>query len=91
VPELFVALYEAWTEGDVERARGLQSSIARIAELLGRGNNHAAFKFAAARRGLPVGTTVREPLAPLDADGERGAEAALEVFERSGVGARQRD
>ena len=59
-PELFVALYDAMQEGDIEKARKVHKQIKAILLILGNGKI-PLFKNALELRGLPRSTT-RQPL-----------------------------
>lgn len=53
-PEPFVAVYKAFTEGDIKRAQELQRSCVAIVDILRRGANMAYFKAALSLRGIDV-------------------------------------
>jgi dihydrodipicolinate synthase/N-acetylneuraminate lyase len=61
VPELIVALYQAVTKGDLEKARVLQRKVNITREVLKDGTDLSLFKGVIAQRGNDVGT-VRKPL-----------------------------
>lgn len=66
-PEPFVAIYEAWLAGDLDKARHWQAVANNICELLRNGSNMAYFKAALAARGVPVGP-MRRPLMELSTE-----------------------
>ena len=61
VPELVVALADAASSGDLERARHLQQQLNAVRDVLEDGRDLSLFKGVLARRGLPVGD-VRAPM-----------------------------
>lgn len=63
-PEPFVAIYDAFRNGDLEQARRLQLAATAICETLKNGSNMAYFKAALAARGVEVGP-MRSPLQEL--------------------------
>ncbi len=81
VPELFVAVYEAFGRGDLAAARAAQARIDVVRRILKDGADLSLFKAVAARRGVPVGG-MRGPLleAPTSA-----VEAAVQALEAAGV------
>lgn len=65
-PEPFLALYQAFQAGDMEKARQAQQLINRLRIILKDGQNVAHFKEALALRGVGVGS-VRAPMRALSA------------------------
>lgn len=65
-PEPFLALYQAFQAGDMEKARQAQQLINRLRVILRDGQNVAHFKEALALRGVGVGG-VRAPMRALSA------------------------
>lgn len=66
VPDKAVALYEALSEGDAERAAALQGQLFEVGPLLaGSPTPHAMMKEALRLLGHPVSNQVKPPLPPL--------------------------
>jgi 4-hydroxy-tetrahydrodipicolinate synthase len=81
-PETFCALYDAFTAGDMERARSLQQLVNRIRTVLRDGITPAYFKAGLAMRGVPAGY-VRPPMQELTSEQKRQVKqelCALEVI-----------
>ena len=78
-PELVVDLYEAYDEGDRERAKELQSRVYDVRSALKRGPYMAGVKTALSilEEGPDPGP-LREPLRRMDAEGEAALAAELE-------------
>ena len=74
MPEHFVAVYQAWKAGDIEKARAEQKTANEICEILKSGADMGIFKACLDLRGLRGGH-MRKPLLDLDAQ-EREALAA---------------
>ncbi|MDL2324190.1 dihydrodipicolinate synthase family protein [Ruminococcaceae bacterium OttesenSCG-928-A16] len=81
MPELFMAIDQAMSEGNVAKMKKIQSSINRIVELLVgcKGNLYAALKGVLRLQGVEVGT-VRAPLADLDSSDFANVEKAHEMI-----------
>ncbi len=60
-PEVFVALFEAFKNGDYGACRAIQEKINGLARLMGYGRDLSLFKKILGKRGVPVGD-VRAPL-----------------------------
>jgi 4-hydroxy-tetrahydrodipicolinate synthase len=67
VPELCVAIYDAISEGAIERARALQARLARLRGAFELGTFPVVVKEALALAGEPVGSC-RGPVGPLSAE-----------------------
>lgn len=67
VPELVVALKTAAMQGQIDRARTLQTQLNAVRRIVRDGADLSLFKGILARRGLPVGS-VRAPLLQASAD-----------------------
>jgi 4-hydroxy-tetrahydrodipicolinate synthase len=67
VPELVVRLYGAFAEGELDEARGLQRSLARVHQALSGLSYVGAVKHLMQRRGLPAGGT-RSPQPSMSPD-----------------------
>ena len=67
VPELYVNLWNAVTEGNVERARELQKEQQAYSELVKHGSNMALIKEGLRIRGVLESVSMRRPLLPLTA------------------------
>jgi 4-hydroxy-tetrahydrodipicolinate synthase len=65
IPELVVALYNAYIAGDYEGAREIQSKVALIRQAMTLGTFPAGMKTAMAMIGEPIGPA-RRPVMPLD-------------------------
>lgn len=76
VPELFVAVYEAFERGDLEAARAAQARIDVVRRVLKDGGDLSLFKAMLARRGVPMGG-VRGPLLEAPASAVEAAAKAL--------------
>ena len=64
-PELFVAIYELWSKGDIEAAVEAQLAAARLQSVLDGLPYVGGIKYLASRRGQPSGRT-RAPLPSAD-------------------------
>ncbi|MDN5334030.1 dihydrodipicolinate synthase family protein [Sphaerochaeta halotolerans] len=80
-PEPFVAIYKAFQEGDIEKARELQAFGIEIANILKNGSNMSYFKTALAHRGLPAGS-MRAPLLDITEEEKKNLIVQLEDWER---------
>ena len=78
VPEAFVAVYQAFLDGDIQRARKAQETATELAKLMEFGKNMSIFKNILTSRGIPGGY-MRKPL--LDLADER-REALLSEIKR---------
>ena len=76
-PELVVALYEAYDDGDRALAAELQSTVYDVRSALKRGPYMAGVKTALDRRGFDAGP-LRSPLCRMDAEQRARLEAALD-------------
>ena len=81
VPELVVAVFDAWWQGDQACARAAQARLDRARHALGDGLDLSLFKRVLGRRGVPVGD-VRPPL---PATTEALVDAAVREIEAGGV------
>ena len=81
VPELFVAVYEAFGRGDLPAARAAQAKIDVVRRVLKDGGALSRFKAMVARRGVPMGG-VRGPLLPAS---EEVVAAAVRALEEEGI------
>src|SRR5439155_14232174 len=93
-PELVTGVYEAFAGGDLERARQLQFTLARVAGAIGTLPYAGAIKYLLERRGLPGGRT-RAPqpeLSPEQRSGLTGRLSAIPEVETwlSPIGERTR-
>jgi 4-hydroxy-tetrahydrodipicolinate synthase/2-dehydro-3-deoxy-phosphogluconate/2-dehydro-3-deoxy-6-phosphogalactonate aldolase len=81
-PELVVSLYEAYADGDAERARGLQSTVYDARDALKRGPYMAGVKSALALRDVDfeVGP-LRDPLRLMTAGDRAELEADLKALD----------
>ncbi|MFC7166512.1 dihydrodipicolinate synthase family protein [Halospeciosus flavus] len=79
-PELVVDLYEAYDEGDEERARELQSRVYDVRDAIKRGPYMAGVKTALRLRGEDFGP-LRSPLRLMDDEDARELEDDLEVLD----------
>lgn len=80
-PELFVRIYETWEKGDIEAARELQLTAARLQAILDGLPYVGGIKYLAARRGLPAGGMRR----PLPEAGDAGSVIDERVASLGGV------
>lgn len=76
MPEHFVAVYKAWKEGDIEKARSEQKIATEICEILKSGADMGIFKAVLDFRGL-TGGHMRKPL--LDLDEQERAELKAQI------------
>lgn len=83
-PEPCVALYQAWQEGDLARARELQYQINRIRSVLKAGPYITPYRAALTLRGLPFGK-VRHPFRELNAGEEAALKEGLLNLQEQGV------
>ncbi len=81
VPELVLALYDAWYANDLARASEKQELLTQSAQAMGNGSSLALFKAIATWRGLRTGS-VRSPLPHVDA---ARVEAAAQQLKALGV------
>ncbi|WP_435345027.1 dihydrodipicolinate synthase family protein [Haloarchaeobius sp. HRN-SO-5] len=75
-PELVVDLYDAYDDGDEERARDLQSRVYDVRSALKRGPYMAGVKSALSLRGFDAGP-LRDPLRRMDDDDASALETDL--------------
>jgi 4-hydroxy-tetrahydrodipicolinate synthase len=76
-PELMRALYEAATQGELERARDLQSRVQRIFEaMFGAADFPEGFRIALELRGIRTGRG-RQPLSPRQQEERKGIRDSL--------------
>jgi 4-hydroxy-tetrahydrodipicolinate synthase len=66
-PDLCVGIYEAFTAGDVEKAKALQSRLHGIRTAMTLGTGNGAIKEAMTLLGRPMGPN-RRPISPLSAE-----------------------
>jgi 4-hydroxy-tetrahydrodipicolinate synthase len=66
-PDLCVGIYETFSKGDVDAAKGLQSRLHPIRMAMGLGTGNSAVKEAMALLGRPAGPS-RDPIAPFSAE-----------------------
>jgi 4-hydroxy-tetrahydrodipicolinate synthase len=85
-PELMRALYEAATQGELERARDLQSRVQRIFEaMFGAADFPEGFRIALELRGIRTGRG-RQPLSPRQQEERKGIRDSLaKRLEEEGV------
>ncbi|SFJ39340.1 dihydrodipicolinate synthase family protein [Brevibacillus centrosporus] len=81
-PEPFVALYQAFQENDLQKARELQRIAIQYCETLKNGSNMAYFKAALRMRGIEVGR-MREPQLDLSADEKAALQARLQELDEA--------
>lgn len=80
-PDLCVGIYETFTKGDVEAARGLQSRLHPIRMAMPLGTGNSAVKEAMALLGRPAGPS-RSPLAPFS---DEKRQKLKQILESAGV------
>ncbi len=68
IPELFVAIYDAYVAKDFERARNLQKRTNELIDVISGPNNMARYKAALKHRGIIKHDTMRSPLRSLNND-----------------------
>lgn len=78
-PEPFVAVYEAYTQGDMERAGKLQDVCIRFCDALKRGTNMSYFKEGLKMRGIPAGY-MRRPQLDLEPEETKRLGQELEML-----------
>lgn len=81
-PEPFVALYQAFQENDLQKARELQRIAIQYCETLKNGSNMAYFKAALRMRGIEVGR-MREPQLDLSAEEKAALQARLHQLDEA--------
>ncbi|QRG68344.1 dihydrodipicolinate synthase family protein [Brevibacillus choshinensis] len=81
-PEPFVALYQAFQDHDLEKARELQRIAIRYCETLKNGSNMAYFKAALRMRGIDVGK-MREPQLDLTTEEREALQACLQKLDEA--------
>lgn len=79
-PELVVDLYEAYEDGDEERARDLQSTVYAVRDAIKYGPYMAGVKTALPLQGFEAGP-LRSPLRRMDAEDAAAMEADLEALD----------
>lgn len=79
LPELYVSLWAAWSRGEWDRARELQSGATRLQQYLRGLPYPAGLKWLLRRRGIPV-AGVRPPNQDLDPEQGRGLKQALDAL-----------
>ncbi len=79
-PELFAAVYRAWLDGDIAKARRMQTIATEACNLLKSGENMSYFKIGLAHRGVDAGT-MRAPLLDLPPEESDALLAALKEAE----------
>lgn len=78
MPRLFLALYEAWGAGDLDRARELQQQANRVISVMAEFSMIPALKAVMKLKGMACGSP-REPFLPLDKEQNRQLQAKLEA------------
>jgi 4-hydroxy-tetrahydrodipicolinate synthase len=81
-PEPFVAIYQAFQENDIEKARKLQRIAIQYCETLKNGSNMSFFKAALKMRGIDVGG-MRAPQLDLTPDEAKELQNRLEELDRA--------
>ncbi|MDR7315461.1 dihydrodipicolinate synthase family protein [Brevibacillus nitrificans] len=81
-PEPFVALYQAFQENDLQKARELQRIAIQYCETLKNGSNMAYFKAALRMRGIEVGR-MREPQLDLSSEEIAALQARLHQLDEA--------
>jgi 4-hydroxy-tetrahydrodipicolinate synthase len=76
-PVAVAEMFEAWENGDLERARELHYGLHPLVDLLFVETNPAPGKWVLEQRGLIASAFVRPPLIPLTAPGEERVRALL--------------
>ncbi len=84
VPKDVVALYRAWTAGDVKKARRIHEALFDVIEHLFIESNPVPVKAALARAGV-ISAEVRAPLAALRPESLRALEKSLQAYEAAGA------
>lgn len=68
MPEPFVAVYKAYLDGDLEKAKKLQKIACDVTDLLRCGSDMGVFKEVLRRRGINEHAFMRRPLLEMEAD-----------------------
>jgi 4-hydroxy-tetrahydrodipicolinate synthase len=68
IPEYFVAIWDAFKNGDYERAKKLQLATNKLIAIVSGPNNLARYKAGLVHRGVIKTDTLRSPLRPLTAE-----------------------
>ncbi|WP_339180936.1 dihydrodipicolinate synthase family protein [Oceanobacillus sp. FSL W7-1293] len=80
-PEPFVAIYNAYQEGDMEKARKYQKIATKYCNILKNGSNMSYFKEALKIRGLDVGV-MKKPHLDIELDEIEKLKAALQDLDK---------
>ena len=86
-PELVVAIYENFVNGDMEAALEAQRKVAKLRELVGLGTFPSAIKYALQLQGFAVGEG-RAPVLPL---GEKQRSIMKDFLQKEGIVETQRE
>lgn len=72
VPEAFVAIYQAYKAGDLQKAKELQRTAIKVIDTVRCGSDMGLFKEVLRRRGIVANSLMRRPLLELEkADGDK--------------------
>lgn len=83
-PHTMVEIYEAWTAGDIERAKRVQDSIRIFRNCFRYGNPNSLVKIAAGLLGNPVGPC-RRPFCKVSPEGMEALKKTLEQCKANGL------
>ncbi|MBQ9595166.1 MAG: dihydrodipicolinate synthase family protein, partial [Synergistaceae bacterium] len=83
-PRTMVEIYEAFTAGDMERAKKVQDSIRIFRNCFKYGNPNTLVKLAAGLLGNPVGPC-RRPFSKITPEGMEALKKTLEVCKANGL------
>ena len=83
-PHTMVEIYEAWTAGDIERAKRVQDSIRIFRNCFKYGNPNSLVKIAAGLLGDPVGPC-RRPFSKVTPEGMEALKKTLEQCKANGL------
>lgn len=83
-PRTMVEIYEAWTAGDIERAKKVQDSIRIFRNCFKYGNPNSLVKIAAGLLGNPVGPC-RRPFCKVTSEGMEALKKTLEQCKANGL------
>jgi dihydrodipicolinate synthase/N-acetylneuraminate lyase len=78
-PEPFVAIYDAFRKGNLEKTRGLQETACKLGEILLNGTNMAYYKAGLKMRGIDAGH-MRKPLLDLSVEQIADLKMKLEAY-----------
>ena len=83
-PRTMVEVYEAWSAGDIERAKRVQDSIRIFRNCFKYGNPNSIVKMAAGLLGYPVGPC-RRPFSKITPEGLEALRKTLELCKANGL------